>query len=116
MVRILKSSWNEKDVVKWFLFFFIIFWFLLLNEFYYSKKFMEAAAVGSAIVHIVVALRGRGLIFIVFCFFVGESHGLVYALVSTAGADSTFVAAAAGAAFLPLPLPLTGPNGCATSS
>jgi len=68
MVRILKSSWNEKDVVKWFLFFFI-FWFLLLNEFYYSKKFMEAAAVGSAIVHIVVALRGRGLIFIVFCFF-----------------------------------------------
>lgn len=37
----------------------------------------------------------------------------VYALVSTAGADSTFVAAPADA-FLPLPLPLTGPKGCAT--
>lgn len=42
-----------------------------------------------------------------------------YALVSTAGADFTFVAASdppAAALPLPLPLPLTGPNGCATSS
>lgn len=64
---------------------------------------------------------------LVFCVFVVECivgggwliPSRAYALVSTAGADFTFVASAdppAAALPLPLPLPLTGPNGCATNS
>lgn len=101
---------------------------LLLNDCY--SKLYGAAAVGSAIVHIVVALKGRVFLCVCWCFvclFVVECivgggwliPSRAYALVSTAGADFTFVASAdppAAALPLPLPLPLTGPNGCATSS